>query len=311
MDLNDLQQKINNYITVVSSWVRNVGKMYFSSTAEDVTVQMIDDNGNVVDTTLPNVAQFRKRVWDDVGGALGQFYRVFYVDEDIGDDNNDGLSPDNPFATIRKAISSIPYGGTARVKLFYGKKYDLSKYSDGTSNTLGVLYGKNIIFEAYGDVELDKPIITSTTFINDDFPDYTMVHRIYTDRASTLEFNNIVFLQPDMIDDKPFNPYLFNGTMLQSNGLYFFFNKCKFDNNGIEADLLQITGYVSNPSVILVLDESNVGDNSFLINNRGYSPLSLYVTSTTLDTTRLVRNIMRDADSGNPVNIISNINFSS
>ena len=36
MDLNALQQKINNYITVVSSWVRNVGKLYFSSTPENV-----------------------------------------------------------------------------------------------------------------------------------------------------------------------------------------------------------------------------------------------------------------------------------
>jgi len=116
MDLAALQEKINNYITVVSSWVRNVGKLYFSGTAEDVTVQMIDDNGNVVDTTLPNVAQFRKTVWDDVGGAIGQFNRTVYVDALNGDDLNNGNSV-TPFKTLSKALSVVPNGGLITIRL--------------------------------------------------------------------------------------------------------------------------------------------------------------------------------------------------
>jgi len=283
----------------------------FDSVPADVEIQQKDEFGNIETRTVANRGKFQQQIWDDVGGAIGQFYRVFYVDEDIGDDNNDGLSSDNPFATIRKAISSIPYGGTARVRLFYGKIYNQSKYTGRENTSLGITYGKNVVFEAYGDTELNKPIITSTSYLNPEYPDYTMVYRLYTDRSSTVEFNNVVYLQPDKIDDKVFYPYVYDGTMLQSNSLYFYFNKCKFDNNGIEADLLQITGYGSNPSVIIVSDESTLGDDSYLINNRGSSPLSLYVTSTTLDAAKLVRNITRDADSGNPINIISNINFSS
>ncbi|ADV47022.1 hypothetical protein [Nitratifractor salsuginis] len=116
MNLVDLQQKIDNYVSVVSSWVRNVGKLYFSSTPENVDVKLIDDSGAVVTRTMPNVAQFRKRVWDDVGGALGQFDRTFYVDAANGSDDNDGSSG-TPFQTIKKACDSVPVGGHGRIVL--------------------------------------------------------------------------------------------------------------------------------------------------------------------------------------------------
>ncbi len=114
MDLNALQQKINNYITVVSSWVRNVSKLYFSGTPENVTVDMIDDNGNLTTTTLPNVAKFREQVWDDVGGAIGQFSRKIYINQETGSDNNSGNS-NSPLFSLEKAFSLIPNGGHGSV----------------------------------------------------------------------------------------------------------------------------------------------------------------------------------------------------
>ena len=72
MDLNDLQKKTNNHTAVVSSWLRNVGKIYFSDVAEDVTVDMLDDDGNVVQASLPNVAKYRKTIWNDAGAAEGR-----------------------------------------------------------------------------------------------------------------------------------------------------------------------------------------------------------------------------------------------
>ena len=141
MDLNALQLKIDNYITVVSSWVRNVGKLYFSGTPENVTVELIDDNGNLVTKTLPNVAQFRKRVWDDVGGALGQFNRTFYVDNVNGDDTNDG-SKANPLKTIKKAVDSIPIGGAVYIHLL--KDNNLIDNDINAINKSIFIYGSNV-----------------------------------------------------------------------------------------------------------------------------------------------------------------------
>jgi hypothetical protein len=59
MDLNALQQKINSYTTVVSSWVKNVGKIYFDSKPAVVKVKMLDDHGKVVDVSIPNIAKVK------------------------------------------------------------------------------------------------------------------------------------------------------------------------------------------------------------------------------------------------------------
>ncbi|WP_294963820.1 hypothetical protein [Sulfurimonas sp.] len=66
MDLTALQTKINNYITVVSSWVRNIGAIYFDSVPADVTVQLIDEDGNVVDSTIPN----RAKILSDMSNTI-------------------------------------------------------------------------------------------------------------------------------------------------------------------------------------------------------------------------------------------------
>jgi len=178
MDLNELQQKINNYITVVSSWVRNVGKLYFSGTPENVTVDMIDDNGNLTTSTLPNVAQFRKTVWDDVGGAIGQWNKTFYLDEVNGDDLNSG-SELSPFKTIKKAVNSVPTGGTAAIRFLSdmtfkevvytrntyisfelrGHKLILTDRTVNDKQLLNNFYCSNSIIEVRGDTTTDSSIV--------------------------------------------------------------------------------------------------------------------------------------------------------
>ncbi len=61
-------------------------------------------------------AVFRQKVWDDVGGALGQFVKSIYVDAINGNDTNDG-SYQKPFKTIKKACDSVAVGGYADIKL--------------------------------------------------------------------------------------------------------------------------------------------------------------------------------------------------
>lgn len=79
MDLTALQTKINNYITVVSSWVRNVGKLYFDNTPDDVTVQLINDDGNVVNVTIPNMAkvEYSFTLWkEEISKSLDKTLRT-------------------------------------------------------------------------------------------------------------------------------------------------------------------------------------------------------------------------------------------
>lgn len=205
MDLAALQLKINNYITVVSSWVRNVGKLYFSGTPENVTVELIDDNGNLVTKTLPNVAQFRKTVWDDVGGALGQFNKTFYVDEINGDDSNAGASS-SPFKTLKKATDSTPIGGTCNIILLsdltqnysfsieYKNVYvSMQNYNinftvkDSDGNTINNIQLKGTRIQLYGGiVNIPSPLNNPTSTSNDD-------RFVFATRGAVLSFYNVSF----------------------------------------------------------------------------------------------------------------------
>ncbi len=59
MDLNSLQQKINSYTSVVSSWLKNSSKLYISNTPAVVKVKMLDEHGKVVDVNVPNIAKVK------------------------------------------------------------------------------------------------------------------------------------------------------------------------------------------------------------------------------------------------------------
>ena len=88
----------------------------FDSTPQDVQIQIKDSDGNITTKTVANRGKFKQQIWDDVGAALGQFNRTFYVDATNGDDNNDG-SEANPFKTIDKAVGSVPVGGVGGITI--------------------------------------------------------------------------------------------------------------------------------------------------------------------------------------------------
>jgi len=88
----------------------------FDSTPKDVQIDLKDTNGNVVTKTIANRGKFKQQLWDDVGGALGQFNKTFYVDATNGNDTNDGSSA-YPFKTIKKACDSVPVGGVGNITI--------------------------------------------------------------------------------------------------------------------------------------------------------------------------------------------------
>ena len=125
------------------------------------TVEYIfkDLNGNLQTKNIENRGLFKKHIWDDVGSALGQFSRTFYVDAVNGDDNNDGSST-RPFKTFTKAYNSIPYSGfgeiiftsdyvfehslftlkTRTIKIYSTHKLEIEVANDGNYNYLATRF---------------------------------------------------------------------------------------------------------------------------------------------------------------------------
>jgi len=136
INLSEISQKVLDNNTNAANVFRKMYDLHYNPNPLDVPFEYIDENGNKTTTNIANVANFRKKVWDDVGGALGQFNRTFYVDAENGDDNNDGSS-DSPFKTIKKACDSVPVGGMGYIYLKEGQVYKI--------NTTIQFEGKNII----------------------------------------------------------------------------------------------------------------------------------------------------------------------
>jgi len=116
INLTEISQKVLDTVSNASNVFRKMYDLHYNPNPIDVPMEYIDENGQKRTTQVPNVAKFRKRVWDDVGGALGQFDRTFYVDQQNGDDNNEGTSSE-PFASFHKAIMATPTGGAAKIYL--------------------------------------------------------------------------------------------------------------------------------------------------------------------------------------------------
>ena len=88
----------------------------FDSTPADVEINVKDNNGNITTKTVANRGKFQKQIWDDVGGALGQFNRTFYVDAKDGDDSYEGSS-NRPFKTLDRAVQLTPVMGRVSIGL--------------------------------------------------------------------------------------------------------------------------------------------------------------------------------------------------
>ena len=137
----------------------NIYPDVMDSTPAYVSYQYKDSNGNILTKTIANRGKFKEQIWDDVGGALGQFYRTFYVDAENGDDNNDGSSS-TPFKTLKKAYDSVPSGG-------YG---DIILLSDVVQDSICTLVNKKIV------VNFNEHSLTHGWYVSSD---YAYLYRTY------------------------------------------------------------------------------------------------------------------------------------
>jgi len=283
LNLTDLQQKINNYVTVVADWVRNVGTLYYSGTPASVDVKLLDNNGRVVTRSMPNVAKFRRQVWDDVGAAVGQFNLTLYVDPAGGDDTATGTEAD-PYRTVAAAILRVPISGSARIVLL----------GDATLEGPLDMRGRVIVIASK---ETDSAAAATFTIKSG------VDRGIFSSRPSTLIVTTHVTFDGD------------NAYAIWTNKMDLYILSTLSDKATIRitegaksimcrtlhiarvdiqpADSTCIFLRANTTSSLAMLDTTINGDAATAANIEPY-----------------ISGIIKDADSGNPINFVSNINFS-
>jgi hypothetical protein len=307
IDLTEISQKVLDNNTNAANVFRRQYDLHFNPNPLDVELPYIDENGNTITTKIPNVASFRKRVWDDVGGALGQFNRTFYVDQVNGDDNNDGSSS-APFKTLETAIGKVPIGGFGVI------------YVKGDILIQNCIYLTNKIIRIIGDNSNNIDFYSTS----DDNSNY--LKGFFRLRNSIVAFHYITVKAPSKTNSDvgwSWADALFKG----------------IDGNAVSA--VGFFGYLNNnPTLVVPADAPMVvwsagvniqgkvifqaSHNKIIVNrpvyNINWSAVGEFMSwgviyedddGNSVSGDSLIAGIVRDADSGNPVNLISNINFSS
>ena len=293
------------------NWANSVADLY-DSTPKDVEITQKDDNGNLFTKTIANRGKFKQELWDDVGNALGQFSRTFYVDTINGDDNNSGTS-DSPFKTIQKACDSVPIGGFGRIYLktdsnivdtdinLINKTIIINGMNiDSNSNTPAI---KNTCYSdnsSYGFIMKNSYLILeSVTIQTADYVDSSNVESPYAGFIKWVNEggkNKVALLKASvLIGDTDFIKLLDRGDI---NLLVFYYDA----NHSVTDKSIDCVG--ANNNGFLISNSSG----TMLLSTSAYQLGTKNDGSTNLTWSDLVSGIIKDAN-GVPRNIISNIIF--
>jgi len=282
----------------------------------DVSINYIINNDG--DETIYTMWSVRK-IMDNLKGVVNSTAWVhIYVDADDGDDNNDG-SESSPLKSIKQAIEGNCNGSVLYIHCKRGQTHKLN-----TSDEYHVIPtdAQSITLTDYGDSDDDRPLITSDAFIYDGDEDHTsLLSRIENWRGGSIWLEDVDVKYPAIIDGKPYNDGSFQSQMFLANpatsiGAYH----CKVDlSEADNASFFSVSRYRGLPTISLYYVDFVMGTDTRAIGNRTNSPISIELGGNTwkdadgnsVDQQEYaIRNIVRDADSGNPVNINSNVNFS-
>jgi len=304
INLQEIEQNVLNTAKNQAAFARNLYDLHYNPNPMDIEQPWIDpETGKETTLKQPNVAQFRKRVWDDVGGALGQLNRKFYVDGVNGNDNNTGTSKNSPFKTITKALQMGKITGAGR--LLVGV---LTKAEYTIDENIYFYQNYPQIFPEY-DVETEgKYTIRFESYLNENYPDNTFTRSIVLENSG-LRIASAILKDSGEINNKPYSRWLYDSTPIRAYGVGFIYlDKCVLSKN--IADMIMITRYFASPQVVLYsCDFDDVNDDFKLIQNRSYANVALNIIGgSALDSSnrdKLVRNINRDADTGIPLNVKS------
>jgi len=108
-------EEINQNLLRVIENADNQGEFlqhFLGDPAGDVTFSNVATDGSLIKRTIPNLAKFV----GDVSASLKKEMSIsVYVDPISGDDGNDGRSTATPKKTMSAALNSTPFGATVRL----------------------------------------------------------------------------------------------------------------------------------------------------------------------------------------------------
>ncbi|HFC97929.1 MAG TPA: hypothetical protein ENJ40_05675 [Thermosulfurimonas dismutans] len=107
MTLDELIQALNNSSADAREVLSKLRELLLVN--GDVNFNLAD--GTVI--TAPSLPKLRQQYWDNMDSVMD---RIYYVDAVNGNDSNDG-SESAPFASLKKAIDSVPVGGKGLINL--------------------------------------------------------------------------------------------------------------------------------------------------------------------------------------------------
>ena len=307
------------------NWANSVVDLY-DSTPKDVEITQKDNNGNLFTKTIANRGKFKQQLWDDVGGALGQFDRTFYVDAENGDDNNSGAS-DSPFKTIGKALDSIPIGGYGIINIIGVYDFGATQYSTGNNKVITINIGDNAQLKntpyddgnyiSYGGVKIDSNTAIKLYILNNDGNDneLTKIYQPTIDSDSSLNPTKQGMF--GFASESQGNSYLGIETRVRDGdteimkiekGNFFFRQNWSSSRVGIAG--FSISGHYTG-NIVIDPDNAKLANFDSVASTFNWSPSGYGIKDldgNDVDVKDVISGIVKDSN-GVPRNVISNIVF--
>jgi hypothetical protein len=258
-----------------------------------------------VDSKIIELEDWKKTAIKD------EMNRTVYVDGVNGnDDTAQEGDVSKPYKTIDKAYyDNRQFAGKFSMKIKaipdYTYVYKLNMYS----------YGGNVFrletWDYDGTNRAKIQPIADMIRVNDQ--DQIIMKRFEIWESGHMSINHIEIVIPDKTVFT-YDSWYYGGTpfLINGGGSLFLFDVV-VDILAQRNDLILVTGNYGTPSIHIHGSNINMGDR-YLIYNKYDAPCILDVLFSDLWAINLdvqyVKNIVRDVDSGNPINLISNLNFS-
>ena len=177
MNLTELQQKVDRLIQNIAEQNRRAYQIFYDPNPQDVILPQLDENGNLVNVTIPNRAKIKAEIDNFINDAKQKietgFDVVCFIDPQNGSDDNDG-SITAPFRSFKKI--DAPYGAKILIHLFGDIEIDSDIYLNGR------------------DIEVIAPTEVNITFLSKSYAGY---ESFYWLQARKVRFNGNVNLIAD------------------------------------------------------------------------------------------------------------------
>ena len=282
-------------MTVMQRWLLN-GKNLITylkdltvGSPRNVSMDWYNDDDSVTTYTNPNLPKVLEQV---AGNFKGYLYKTIYIDAVNGDDANSGLSTSSPVKTFGKALElKAVTGGYTFIKLMTDitlkaseKEYiNLSKVFVDSADT----NTKTITF--------DIDVNTACLYIKNSSSFLISANIVLKTKNTT---GSSTLLQAIIVDE---DAYAYIGSKLDI---------------GDNTVLLNPKG--SKVRVYFSGNNHTIGNNAFLIRVSYTADLQFFygdgkINGDTITTSLLsnyINGIIRDGDSGNPINVLANVNLS-